>query len=103
MERLVVKMKLLLLNVIFVVLLAIVSAQKSYENYKVYLVKPSSLGEIDALHKLEVNNEIDFWDPLPRVPKPLHVMTSEKESKILLEVLETNKIPYEILVDNLEE
>jgi hypothetical protein len=88
---------------IFILLsLVALSVASTYDGYKVYLATPQTYEQIDLLHTLESELNLDFWEALVRVQtnRSYRIMV-EPENLAAFEAELTNQgVPHSILIDN---
>lgn len=92
------------LAIVLCLISSILAAQKSYDGYKVVQVKPATLEQSYHVRGLEDEEGIDFWDPIHYVVDyPTRVMVSQEKLKFVENYLTFANVPYNVIIENVEE
>lgn len=84
------------------VTVTLASHQKSYDQYKVFMVNPDNEKKVDLLVSLQENVGVDFWDSINRVGKPVRVMITPDNVESFERTLGKYQINYDIIIGNVK-
>ncbi|KAJ8970943.1 hypothetical protein NQ317_008290 [Molorchus minor] len=79
------------------------SERLSYEGYKVYQVVPKTINEAKLVSEYENDFNFDFWSSLTALNVPVDIMVTPSAQSGFVEVLESENIDFNILIDNVED
>ncbi|XP_065094116.1 carboxypeptidase B-like [Ochlerotatus camptorhynchus] len=73
----------------------------SYKNYKLYDVQPSTRAELELLHRVSSELDLDFWSP-PALDRNSSVMVSPWNDDSLRAYLSDHNVKHRVLYDDVQ-
>lgn len=88
---------------LFVATSVVLSTKTSYSGYQLFFVTPEDHSQLDVLHSLETQYNVDFWDGIHVVENRVQrMMVAPENIQFVKYVLNENEIAYTVAIDDLE-
>lgn len=92
------------INSLFACLLAVCSASKSFDSFKVFRLMPSTREQLNYLLDLERDDpSLDFWKGVNNVGNPVDVMVKPEQQLEFVAKIKNIEIPAEVMIDDVQE
>jgi len=83
--------------------LAAPASKKSYDGYRVYSLRPTTMKELDFLDRLRniTPLQLDFWTE-PSVVRPVYIMVPPQTDKIFVALMKATHLSHTLANDNVQ-